>query len=179
MNWILFGFKRCGKTHYGKKISALLSRPFIDTDQILETLYFAQTRERLSCREIYEHLGATAFRALESESLLSLQNLRRSIISVGGGMVLDPTNVEQLHKLGTLIYLKLDKETLKKRILSTSLPSYLDKTDPEGSFEKMYEERKSVYEKIRAIPLDISHQSETWVLEQLRTIIEGREHGIQ
>ena len=172
MNIILFGFKSCGKTHFGKKLSFQLSRPFIDTDQMIEEeyalLYRARSglvnfdsakqsqieakrserrspapsgqgekedrfskvaagqnppnlsgrgieQEQVSCREIFLKLGDEGFRAIETQVLAALQNVQNCIISVGGGMILHRSNVEILEKMGRLIYLSLDKETLKKK----------------------------------------------------------------
>ena len=167
MNIILFGFKSCGKTHFGKKLSFQLSRPFIDTDQMIEEEYALLKHEHINCREIFLKLGEEGFRALETQVLASLQNVQNCIISVGGGMVLHRSNMETLEKMGRLIYLSLDKETLKKRVLGATLPSYLDPIDPAGSFDRMYETRKTLYERIRADRIELSNKTDEEVLQEL------------
>jgi shikimate kinase len=172
MNIILFGFKSCGKTYFGKLLSKRLSRPFIDTDHLLEAEYALLKHEKLSCREIYLKLGEEGFRALETQVLASLQNVQHAVIAVGGGMILHRTNLEILKKMGKLIYLSLDRETLKKRLLSSTLPAYLDPLDPEGSFDQMYEKRKTFYERIRAIHIDVSEKTDLSVLDAIIAALE-------
>lgn len=172
MNTILFGFKSCGKTYFGKRLSAYLSRPFIDTDRLIEEEYALLKKERIGYREIYMKLSEEGFRALETQVLAAIQNVQSSIIAVGGGMILHRSNVEILEKMGRLIYLTLDKEALKKRVLSSPLPAYLDPIDPEGSFDRMYEKRKTIYERVRAVRIDVSNKTDEAVLEELAAAIK-------
>ncbi len=174
MNVILFGFKSCGKTYFGKRLSAYLSYPFIDTDRLIEKEYAILKKESSGCREIYIKLGKEGFQALETRALGALKNVRASVIAVGGGMVLDRSNVEILEKMGQLIYLSLNKDTLKKRILSSRLPAYLDPSDPERSFNKMYKKRKILYERIGAIQINASNKTDEVILEELLTAIKNR-----
>lgn len=171
MNIILFGFKSCGKTTFGKLLSQRLSRPFIDTDAMIEEEYFLLKAEHRTCREIFLKIGEEGFRTLETQVLASLQNVQNSIISVGGGMILHRTNLELLEKMGRLIYLSLDKETLKKRILSATLPAYINPLDPEGSFDLIYEKRKLLYERVRADKIDLRNKTNEAVLEELVQLI--------
>ncbi|HSX13183.1 MAG TPA: shikimate kinase, partial [Chlamydiales bacterium] len=87
------------------------------------------------------------------------------------GAVLDSDNVHILKKMGTLIYLEESKEILKQRIFNGSyLPSYLDENDPLASFEKMYRERKPLYEKIPSVRLNIEQKTEQEVLALLENM---------
>lgn len=130
MNVILFGFKSCGKTTLGKMLATRMNRPFIDTDEMLEMIYFEQTGEQTPFRQIYKAIGEEKFRALESKVVILLQNTQHSIIALGGGLILNPKNAASLAKLGQLVYLKVSKETVKRRVLGKELPSFLDPKDP-------------------------------------------------
>ncbi|HSX04041.1 MAG TPA: shikimate kinase [Rhabdochlamydiaceae bacterium] len=167
MNLILFGFKGCGKTHFGKLVADRLHLPFLDIDHLIEQAYFKQFHLPFSCRQIALEKGNGYFRALEKESVHSLGNIKNYIIALGGGTVLDENNVTFLKQLGKLLYLKIDKETLKKRILSHELPSYLDPDDPEESFENMYHDRKEKYEAIGAKAIDLQNKSDEEVIEEI------------
>lgn len=159
---ILFGFKSCGKTHFGSLLARELRRAFVDTDQLIEQ------ENNLSCREIALQIGDAGFRTLERKVIASLKG--DAIISVGGGAILDPRNLTRLEKLGNLVYIETDKETLKRRILSGKLPSYLDPRDPEGSFEQMYIHRKVLYEQIRAHKVSTREKTEEQILSELLRI---------
>lgn len=177
MNLILFGFKSCGKTTLGQKLAQYLNRPFIDTDHLIERLYFKQSGQKLKLREIFKTIGNTLFRQLESNVLQQLINVNNAIIAVGGGMVLLPQNVTFLAKLGQLVYLKISKDTLKKRIFTQEQPAYLDPLDPEGSFEQMYKERLVIYEKIHAIPVDLENKTEDQIILELSALIQKLEQS--
>jgi len=169
MNWVLFGFKNCGKTRLGKELALRLDRPFFDTDAILEELYLQKTGIHASFRTIFKTEGEKAFRALEGEVVETLIQTQRAVISVGGGLILTPPYATLLAKEGKLIYLHVSKATLKERTLSQrELPAYLDPQDPEGSFERMYAERLPHYEKIEA--LKVNAEDATQGIEELHKL---------
>jgi shikimate kinase len=168
-NLILFGFKGCGKTYFGKRVATFLCIPFIDTDQLIEEAYFSQFNIPLSCTQIGLEKGNTYFRQLEKECIHSLGNVKNSLLSLGGGSILDPENVLFLRKLGMLLYLKMDKEVLKKRI-AHELPFFIDPNDPEKSFENMYHDRKKKYEDIGAKTIDLQNKTDQQILEEISKI---------
>jgi shikimate kinase len=171
MNLILFGFKGCGKTHFGRLLAQTMRRPFIDTDDLISELFAQQKGKRLSPKEIYKQMGKDGFRALEREAILRLEGVQDSIISLGGGAVLDPDNVAFLQKLGELVYLEAGPETLRKRVMSEELPAFLDAKDPLGSFVEMVHERKPIYESIPARRINTENLDEAGVLAALRSIL--------
>lgn len=177
MNLILFGFKSCGKTTLGKMIAIRTNRSFFDTDRLLEELYFEQTGDQLPFREIYKKVGEKKFRALETQAVQMLQNTQNSIIALGGGLILNPKNAALLAKLGQLVYLKVSKETLKKRILGKELPSFLDLAEPERSFEHYYNERRSKYEAIPALSIDLETKTQDQVILELIALILESSNG--
>jgi shikimate kinase len=175
MHLILFGYKGCGKSYYGKRLAQQTGIPFIDTDHLIEQLYQKKMGKFLQCREIFKKHGSQLFRSLEIDVVENLNHSTiPSIIAVGGGAILNPENTQVLLRIGKLVYLNLDKKTLKARMLSHPLPSYLDTEHPDESFEKMYTERKPLYEKIPAIELDLRNKTTSEVLEQLQRILYGQ-----
>lgn len=179
MNLILFGHKSSGKTTFGQSLAKSLHYAFLDTDHLLEELYYTRTGTKKSFREIAQELGEKGFRDLESTVISQLSMVENSVIALGGGVVLNPQNTALLAKLGPLIYLKIRKETLKKRILGQELPTFLDPSHPEESFEKMFTERQAKYEAISAISIDLETQTQDQILLQIRALIKDweRSHG--
>ena len=146
---------------------------YVDTDQMIEALFTSRYHQTLPCKQIVIHHGLHLLRELEKQVIYSLAQLKNTVIALGGGAVLDESNVEHLKKSGTLVYLKTDKETLKKRVLSGELPSYIDTKNPVKSFEDMHAHRKPFYEKIPAFTIDTDHKSEEEVVMLLADIIES------
>lgn len=168
MNTVLFGIKGCGKTTFGKLVAKKKGCAFIDTDILIEKIYQINRHKKLSCREIFKEAGPLTFRALEYEVIQSLQDVQNSVIAVGGGAMLLYENVEALRKKSHLIYLFLDQEVLKKRVLAEDpLPVFINPNDPESSFDKMYSERDDFYQKITNQKLDITSMKEEKIVEKI------------
>lgn len=179
MNVILFGYKRCGKTYFSKLLAKQLHMDFVDTDHLIETLYHRHNKEKKTCREIHQKLGDAFFRELETKALKEISDDDNMVVAVGGGAVLRPENVKILEKMGKLIYLKLDKETLKKRMLEGELASYLDAHNVDESFEKMYTHRYPVYESIHSASIDLNGKTDEEVIEALTKIVQGEKSNGQ
>lgn len=150
-NIILCGYKSCGKTTLGRKISEKTGLHYIDTDDLVSK----------NCRQLYLH-SEEAFREIEKEVIAALVDFQNSVIATGGGSVLAPENVAILKKLGKIFYLRVPKEVIKERLLSGKLPTFLDPNRPEESFEEMYESRKDLYEQIADHIID--HEDQIWSL---------------
>lgn len=170
LSCILFGFKGCGKTHYGQLLSAALKWSFIDTDDRVVQLYAQHTGAIHSIRTIYQTLGESAFRELERVVIGQINLTSHTIIALGGGVILDPSNVDHLQQIGRFIYLKIDFETIGKRILESELPSFIDAAQPWESLSAIYRERKAIYESIPAESVDVSAFNETAVMQRLMEI---------
>ena len=167
---ILFGFKSCGKTYFGKLLAERLGCTFIDTDDLLIDLY----QEKSSVPEIYKLLGEERFRELESKAIQTLAPNRKfsSIIALGGGSVLNPDNVSHLQTIGQFVYLKAPFSTIQTRISQNKIPSFVDEAHPIDSLHAIYEKRRPLYESIDAISIDVQEEN---VLEKLYFIATGQE----
>ena len=169
-NLVLFGYKSSGKTYFGKLLAQELGKTFVDTDLLIEELYIKKFHEQLNCRQIFFKIGEEGFRSLEKETIASLENMTKAIISVGGGTILNPENCLSLKKNGKLVYLKVNKEILKQRIFQNGIPSFLDPQDAELSFEKMYEERKLIYSKVSEYQINVQKKTDRQVLDELAVV---------
>ncbi|WP_221252138.1 shikimate kinase [Desulfuromonas versatilis] len=109
-NIVLVGFMGAGKTSVGKAIEQLKGYRFVDLDQVI-----VQICGR-SIPEIFSLRGEEAFRQLESAALRSLQGVRRTVLSTGGGIVGRAENWETMHRFGPVVYLEADWAVLQERI---------------------------------------------------------------
>lgn len=156
---ILYGHQACGKTYYGKLLARDLGCCFVDTDQLMEAQY------GMSCRQIAKKWGEPFFRQVEAEIIQNLEG--NGVIAIGGGAILNEASYLKLKACGTLVYLELDKDEVKKRCLANGIPSYLDS---EASFEKMYEERRVIYEKLSPYKVTLTGKSDSQVLEEITSL---------
>jgi len=149
MSLCLFGFKNSGKTYFGRLLSQKARIPFLDTDDLI------QEHHQKSPAKFHQELGEDSFRRFESNLICQLFPATPTVISLGGGAVLNPVNVMHLQTLGKLIYLKVSYNTAKQR----GLPPFLS--------VQTYEERLVIYENIPARTIDVDRLTEAEILEQL------------
>ena len=118
---VLTGFRGTGKTEIGKILATHLNVPFFDTDDLVET------STGRSIPDIFHYNGEERFRSIEREVVTSLPP-SDSVVSTGGGVVTDPTNMEHLRCDSTLVLLFADIDTIEKRLLKKPRPP--DKSSP-------------------------------------------------
>ena len=72
-----------GKSSIGKLIAKKINYNFIDTDILIEK------KENKSINQIFAENGEEYFRALEKKITLNCLNNKKTIISLGGGTILN------------------------------------------------------------------------------------------
>ncbi len=102
----LTGMMGCGKSSVGRELSGLLSLPFVDLDEYIES------REGRSIRDIFEDEGEAAFRKMELESLKEILAQDNIILSLGGGTITTPECADLVSARTFCIYLKASPATL-------------------------------------------------------------------
>jgi shikimate kinase len=165
---ILCGLQSSGKSTVGKKLSEVLQREFIDTDDLIEKLYVKLYGAPLRCREISQKEGESFFRSLERKAILTLIG-GSYVIATGGGVLQDPENVKHLQSLGILVFLKTPLSILWERIILKGIPSYLDQKNPKESFYDIAYKRIPIYENACHHTIECNNQSAE---EILNTIIK-------
>jgi shikimate kinase len=156
MNIILCGFKNSGKTTVGRELAKITNRQFFDTDYLLEELYFnLHDNKKLKAHEIYQIVGEKTFRELELKVVSTLKLKHNIIIATGGGTVICKNCVDILKGIGKLIYLKVPKQILKKRLLEDTNRGLFNVSDPEILFEKIYNDRICIYESVADYIVDV------------------------
>ncbi|KPK32302.1 MAG: hypothetical protein AMS24_04525 [Chlamydiae bacterium SM23_39] len=155
-NIILFGQKNSGKSFIGKKLAKSLNFEFIDTDLLIEKRYFELTNKTVSLKDIFKK--EKYFRALEKKVIFSLKKTEKSVISLGGGSLLDKENIKFLKKIGFFIYLKIDKKTFFNRTKKNPYNSIL---------EEIYEKREKIFNKIDSIIIDTNKLTQKEILKKI------------
>ena len=149
-NLVLIGFMGSGKTSVGLKLSYRMRMPVEDTDKLIER------REGRSINEIFADDGEEYFRQLETELLEELKvKSRGKIFSVGGGTPIRPENRALLKQLGTVIYLRVQPETVYERLKNDTSRPLLQCDDPLQRIRELLDYRKEAYEACADIVIDV------------------------
>lgn len=112
-NLILIGFMGSGKSTVGKILAEKLEMKFLDTDLEIEK------EQGKSVQDIFSEKGEKYFRELEKEMSKKLSIENNTIISTGGGIILNKENIEYLKKDGVVFFLDVAKKTLYRRLVSS------------------------------------------------------------
>lgn len=164
---ILYGHQACGKTYFGKLLAEKLGCPFIDTDKLIED-HFQEP-----CRMIAKKRGEPFFRQVEAETIQNLSVPDLAVIAIGGGTLLNEASYIKLKTIGMLVYLELDRAQIKQRVFASGTPAYLDPVNPEDSFEKIYEERRKIYETLSPYKVSLSEKSDFQIINELKTLFKN------
>lgn len=178
VNIILCGLPMSGKSYLGEIIARHLKWPFIDTDRLIEQHFERREGRSLTCRDICLSEGEGTFRLLEKQAVASLMDHKESVIATGGGTFLSESNLDILKKIGKLIYLKTDNETLLKRLLlKPVLPSYLDPQRPLESFKELAMRRLPAFEKHCHLTVDTNNLLLEQILDLICDLTQRKSHG--
>ena len=147
---VLIGFMGVGKSSIGKALARKIGLPRFDTDE------FVSKQFDLSVSEIFSRFGEEHFRAAETEALRQLSEAPPTIIVTGGGIVLRPENVKMLRRLGTVVSLEADAETLFRRISRRATRPLLQTANPRETVVALLSVRGPLYRAAADARLDTS-----------------------
>lgn len=158
-NIVLIGMPGSGKSTCGVLAAKALLKNFFDTDLLIQNL------ENKRLQEIIDENGISYFEKAEEDAILSL-DIKGTVIATGGSVVYSEKAMQHLKKLGKIIYLHLDYETMAGRLNNiTTRGVVLKKGD---TLLDMYNERLPLYEKYAD---DILYCDHTTVEEAVEKIV--------
>ncbi|MEA2022911.1 MAG: shikimate kinase [Actinomycetota bacterium] len=143
----LIGMMGSGKTSVGRVLADRLALPFYDTDAT------ASANAGMPIVEIFERFGEQRFRDLESRAVQAIAPQENGVVSTGGGVVLDPSNVEAMRDSGTTVLLEVDAATLVARIAGTT-DRPLVSVDPERYVREIASARDEIYRRAADVVID-------------------------
>ncbi len=118
-NIVLIGMPGCGKTTIGRIISEKTGKEFVDMDDKIVK------KAGKPIPEIFEEVGESGFRDIESQVAAELGKQRGLVIATGGGTVLREENIYTLKQNGLIIHIKrpVDSLPMDGRPLSKDIDS--------------------------------------------------------
>jgi shikimate kinase len=159
-----------GKSAVGKQLARALAREFVDSDAEIEQ------RTGVDIAYIFEKEGESGFRQREREVLAELTTRENSVISTGGGAVLDAENRERLTANGIVVYLRTTvAQQLERTRDSTTRPLLFD-GDPHTVLNDLMTMRAPLYEETADIIVDTGGRRVGTVVNEITSKL--REHGV-
>lgn len=173
-NIILIGFMGSGKTSVGKRLAKRRKAVFLDTDQMIEEKY------QTTIADIFNKHGESYFRLLETAMLEQILTMNPPIVlSVGGGLAVQPENFEYLKKIGKIFYLRSSKETLIKRLKNDKTRPLLQGGSLEDKISELMAKRENIYEEIADTAIDTDGLSFKKIMDKIERGGEIEDSGNQ
>lgn len=172
-NIFLIGYMGSGKSTVGKMLAKRLGRDFLDMDLEIEK------EQKMPITRIFMKYGEHQFRNLEAELLDKVIHEENTVISCGGGVILDDENRKVLSD-ENVIFLDCDPEIMFDRIKDNeNLPNaYFNITDEEKRLEVFtgqYMQRKALYDDVSDIMVDTGGKNADAVVTEICNKL-GREN---
>ena len=140
-NIYLVGFMGTGKTSVGRALSKRLRLKFVDMDESIVK------KEKRSINDIFDTEGEPYFRKVEKEALKEVADRVAQVVACGGGIVIDPENIEVMKKTGKIIALTARPQAILERTKKYTHRPLLNVAEPEAKIEELLRIRRPYYAK--------------------------------
>jgi shikimate kinase len=162
----LIGFMATGKTIIGKELVKQLGNDyqFIETDQIVVKM------AGKSITRIFKEEGEPIFRRYEIDACKKVSKLKKAVISCGGGVVLNETNIRNLKKNCHIVLLTATVDEIYSRIMRNGKKKrpLVDKENPKKEIEKILQYREPFYKSAADITINATNKD---IIEAVHEII--------
>lgn len=163
-NIVLMGFMGTGKSTVGRKLAKRLGLKFLDMDTIIEE------RAAKPISRIFAEEGEAHFRTMERDLARELSRQSGLVIACGGGVVLNPDNVNDYSRTGLVVCLTATPDVIMERTSRARNRPLLEEQDRLKRILELLEKRRHLY---AAIPnqVDTSVMPAEQVVETILKMI--------
>lgn len=165
-NVTLIGMPGAGKSTVGVVLAKVLGYRFVDSD--LEI----QEKTGKLLYQLIEEYGDEGFLEIENQVNAGLQ-VHNSVISTGGSAVYGEEAMEHLREISTVVYLKLNHRSLKKRLGDLRKRGVVLKSGQ--TLKDLMDVRSPLYEKYAHIVVDEEGLDIRDVVEKITSALENIE----
>ncbi|MHB8085208.1 MAG: shikimate kinase [Dehalococcoidia bacterium] len=161
-NIALIGFMGAGKSSVGRALAGNLNMEFVELDALVTEKY------KKSIAEIFQQEGEPAFRRIEAEVALEAAKKSGAVIACGGGIVINPANIDALKETCRIVYLKVLASVALERVAwGGEKRPLLEVPDPAAAARELLQFRKPLYEKATDFVIDTTDLSVQDVVDQI------------
>jgi shikimate kinase len=174
MHVYLLGYRGSGKSTVGRLLAQALDRPFVDTDDWIES------GQGQSIREIFAAQGESGFRDLEHAAIAQVSSfVEPAVVALGGGAILRSDNQQLIRQTGHRVWLAASAEYLYDRICADSnseerRPNLTDR----GGFDEVAEIlaiRRPIYSDLANLTINTMGKSPDQVAREIYQWLESHE----
>lgn len=141
LNIVLIGMPSCGKTTIGSILSKKLNKELFDIDSLIVDEVGMEIKDYMKLND------EKSFREVESNIVKEVSKGNNSIISTGGGVILNKNNIVNLKQNGLIIFIDRKLENLTPTASRPLTSNFSD-------LEKKYNERINLYREYADIVVD-------------------------
>jgi len=151
MNIILIGFMGSGKSSVAAVLAQKLKCPHVETDELI-----LKKSERKNVKELFSLDGEIRFREMEIDIAKKICAEKNTIISTGGGIVINKICIDYLKQHGTVIFLSTSFTEIVKRLHGdNSRPLFANKSFA----QKLFQFREGLYKEYADIIISTDGKS--------------------
>ena len=161
LNISLCGMMGSGKSAIGKILANKLDYNFIDVDKMIEI------DAGKTIKKIFEEDGEEYFRDLEEKITINILELKETIVSLGGGSILNRKIRSSIKKNSYNIYLNVDVAILEKRLKNSKTRPLIYKKNLKKELINLISIREKFYRKA-----DLIVKNERNIIETTENIIK-------
>jgi len=160
-NISLCGMMGSGKSAVGKILANKLNYNFIDVDKMIEI------KAKKTIKKIFEEDGEEYFRDLEEKITINILKHKETIVSLGGGAIINEKIRNTINKNSYNIYLNVDVNILMKRLKNSKTRPLIYKKNLKKELINLIKFREKFYRKA-----DLIIKNETNIIETTQNILK-------
>ncbi len=170
-NIVLIGFMATGKSTVGRKLAQNLDMDFLEMDEMIEK------KAGKSIPKIFKEDGEIRFRELEMSVCKDLSNSKNSVISAGGGVVLNKLNIDYLKISSKIILLEATADEIYERAIKEGKEKrpLIDKPNPRKEVNDLLEFRKPFYEAASQYQVQTDDKDTSEIVDEIINLLKINE----
>lgn len=163
---VLVGLPGAGKSTTGRRLAKILSVPFADSDELIESAHGR------TVRAIFAESGEAVFRDLERAAITDALGSFDGVLSLGGGALSSTETIAAIRDSGVpVVFLDAPLATLLARVGDgRTRPLLTD--DPAGRLAALAEQRRPLYVEVAKLHVDTASRTPG----QVASLIAARLH---